>query len=119
MKPVSSSYLSLDVSNVQWAASSSMGFVPQFAFSNVTTKTEPSTVAVNGQITNNDVASFQTVIIIAVFKDASGNPIGASETEVNDLAPGTAAGFSVSYPAVSGVNPANNELEAYGLRAGL
>lgn len=119
MKPVTAAYLSLNVSNVQWAASSSMGVVPRFAFSNVTTKTGSSTISLNGQITNNDVASFNAVLVVAIFKDASGDPIGASRTEIDNVAPGVAEGFSVIYPAVAGINPADNELEAYGMRNGL
>jgi hypothetical protein len=117
--PLAAAYLSLDVSNVQWAASSSMGAVPQFAFADVTTSAGSSTVSVGGQMTNDDVASFEAVLVIAVFKDASGNPIGASQTEIDDIAPGEAQNFSVIYPAATDVNPADSELEAYGLRTGM
>lgn len=119
MKPVAAAYLSLDVKNVQWVSSSSMGMVPQFAFTNVATKTGSTTVSVNGQMTDNDVAPFSAVLIVAVFKDGGGTPIGASQTEIDNVAPGTAQNFSVIYPAAAGINPADNELEAYGLRTGM
>ena len=97
--------------NVQWAASSTTGGVPQFAFQNVQAGVGSTTVSVSGQIVNDDVASFGSVLIIVVFKDDGGNPIGASQTEINDLAPGTTQNFTVIYPAVPGINPANNEIE--------
>jgi len=117
--PVTASYRSLDVSNVQWVTSSSMGALPQFAFTNLQAQTGPATVSVSGQMTNDDVASFSAVFVIAVFKDANGNPLGASQTEIDRVAPNAAENFSVIYPAVPGINPANNELEAYGLRTGM
>ncbi len=117
--PVNAPYLSLDLSNVQWVVSSSMGGVPQFAFSDIQTQDGSSTVSVNGQVTNNDIASFDTVLIVAVFKDADGNPIGSSQTEIDNFAPNTTESFSVMYPAIPGINPANNELEAYALRTNM
>jgi len=119
MAPVTAAYLSLDVSNVQWVTSSSMGAAPQFAFTNLQAQTGSAMVSVSGQMTDNDVASFNAVLVVAVFKDAGGNPIGASQTEIDDVAPNAAERFSVTYPAVPGVNPANSELEAYGLRTGM
>ncbi len=119
MRPVGAAQLSLDLSNVQWAASSSMGQVPQFTFTNVVTNSGANTISVNGQMTNNDISSFGTVLVVAVFKDADGNPIGASQTEIDNVAAGATQSFSVIYPAIPGINPADNELEAYGIRTGL
>ena len=117
--PAGDLYPSLDISSAQWTSSSSMGGIPQFAFSNVQAQKGGTTVSVGGQITNNDVATFDKVLIIAIFKDAGGNPIGASQTEIDNFAPNTTENFSVIYPAIPGVNPANNELEAYALRASM
>jgi hypothetical protein len=111
--------LALDLSNVQWVVSSSMGAAPQFTFGNIATQNNGATVAITGQVTNDDVAAFDKVLIIAIFKDASGNPIGASQTEVDQFAPNTTENFSVIYPAAPGINPANNELEAYALRTNM
>jgi hypothetical protein len=118
-QPVAEPNLSLDLSNVQWVQSSSIGSVPQFAFENIETQTNSSTVSISGQVTNNDIAAFGEVLIVAVFKDASGNPIGASQTEIDNFAANSTQSFSVIYPAAPGINPANNELEAYALRTSL
>jgi hypothetical protein len=117
--PIDEPYASLDLSNVQWVTSSSMGAPPQFVFTNVQAKTGSSTISVRGTLTNNDIASFNKILIIAIFKDGSGNPVGASQTELDNVAPNTAKNFSVMYPSLSGVNPANNELDAYGLRTSM
>ncbi|HVM77337.1 MAG TPA: hypothetical protein VMU07_04260 [Candidatus Paceibacterota bacterium] len=117
--PVGEPYTAIVISNEQWMASSSMGSVPQFAFTNIQAQSGPATISVNGQVTNNDVASFDKVLIIAIFKDGSGNPIAATQTELDNFKAGDTRNFSVIYPAVSGVNPANNELEAYALRASM
>lgn len=114
--PIGASYLSLNIRDASWAASSTMGIVPQFAFQNIQPHAGSTTISVSGQIINNDIASFATVLIITVFKDGSGNPIGASQTEIDHFAPNTTQNFSVIYPAVPGVNPANNEIVAYALR---
>lgn len=114
--PISASSISLDIHDATWAASSTMGTTPQFTFQNIGTQTGSTTVSVSGQITNNDIASFDQVLIIVVFKDGSGNPLGASQTELDNFAPNTTQNFSVIYPAVPGINPANNEIVAYALR---
>ncbi|HVN26027.1 MAG TPA: FxLYD domain-containing protein [Candidatus Paceibacterota bacterium] len=114
--PIEEPYASFDISNVQWVSSSSIGAVPRFSFSDVQAATGTAVVSVSGRITNNDIAAFRDVTVVVIFKDGAGNPAGASETELDSLAPGESAPFTVSYPAVPGVNPAVNELDAYALR---
>lgn len=117
--------LTIPTSTTEWVASSSFGPAPAFAIQNVSTQIGTSTTAgagssglalVTGTLADNDTATFNNVFIIAVFKDANGNPIGASQTELDSIAPNQTENFSVSYPAVAGIDPAATEVEAYAER---
>jgi hypothetical protein len=108
--------LTIPTSTEQWVASSSFGAAPELVVQNVSTQVGSSTVLVTGQILSQDTAAFNNIFIIAVFKDANGNPIAASQTELDSIAPDQAEGFSVSYPAIPGVNPAATEVDAYAER---
>jgi hypothetical protein len=109
----------LTITNANWVTSSSISASPQIAVQNILTVIGSSTPAIaftTGQLVNNDTASIGTILLVAVFKDANGNPIGASQTELNGIAPDATENFSVSYPAVPGINPVATEVEAYALR---
>jgi hypothetical protein len=114
--------LTIPTTTTNWVASSSYGALPQLAVEGVLTRVASSsvhgagTVTASGELLNNDTVTFNAVFIVAVFKDASGAPIGASQTEVANIAPGQAVPFSVIYPAVVGINPAATEVEAYAYR---
>ena len=115
-EPVSASTSRADfaVSNVQWISASLMGQPPQFAFTNVTDAVDANGyVDVSGNITDRDVASFNDILIAAVFKTAAGTPIGASQTQINSLTPGATQNFSISYPMIPNEDIAATELEAY------
>jgi hypothetical protein len=114
---VSAAYSSLDIQSVTWIASSSIGNAPRFTFQNMQAQTASTTIAVSGQVVNNDIPTFNRVLIMVVFKDGSGNAIGASQTEIDNFAPNTTQNFSVIYPALPGINPMNNEIVAYAFRA--
>ena len=108
---------SISLSGVQWVAASEMGQPPQFSFSNITTAPAPNNfMTVSGNITNLDASSFGTVLIGAIFKDAAGTPVGASQTEVNSLAPGGTLPFSISYPLMPNENVGATQLVGYGER---
>lgn len=102
------------VKNPVWMSSTEK--VPQFSFPNLQTASASTTVAVNGKIVNSDVFSFAPVTIVAIFKDSNGNPVGASQTQVDSLAPGAAANFSIMYPALPNVSPSNYQVFAYGVK---
>jgi hypothetical protein len=114
--------LTVPTTTTNWIASSSYGTLPQLAVQSVSTQigaaasgTTESAIA-SGELLNNDTATFHNVFIVAIFKDVNGNPIGASQTEVASIAPGQAVPFSVIYPAVTGINPAATEVDAYAYR---
>jgi len=112
----------ITIGNTDWVTTSTLGAVPQLAVQNVTTKIGSSalgsvgTVVATGQLANIDTATFHNIFIVAVFKDANGNPIAASQTLLDSIAPGQIEDFSVSYPAVSGIDPTKTDVEAYAFR---
>src|SRR6266481_4062750 len=71
-------------SGVQWVSSDAIGFAPQFTFQNIMPRAASGTIAVGGEIVNNDVAVLHRVDVVTIFTGSSGAPIGASETEVNE-----------------------------------
>ena len=76
-----------------------------------------STVTVTGQVIDGDVAAFHHILVVAVFYDANGDPVGASQTVLDSIVPSQAESFSVSYPAVPNVDPALTKAFAYALRS--
>ena len=118
-EPVSSTIggASIAISNMSWIAASQMGAPPKFSFSNIVTSPAPGNfMTVSGNITNLDASSFGTVLIGAIFKDAAGTPVGASQTEVNSLAPGATQPFSISYPLMPNEDVGATQLVGYGER---
>jgi len=110
----------LTVQNTDWVASSTMGNAPQFGnpLPVATTTRSSTTATVTGTLTNNDVSSFAPVYIVAIFYGAAGTPIGASQAQLDAVAPGQTEPFSVSYPvaASSTINPALTKVYGYALR---
>ncbi len=104
------------LSNVYWVASSTLGATPQFSVQNTQSGETSSTVSVSGQITNATIAAFQYVLVDVVFKGPDGAPVGATETELNNVGPGQTADFSVFYPANAAIDPANNQVFVYGIK---
>jgi hypothetical protein len=56
------------------------------------------------------------VVVLVIFNDQSGNAIGVSQTELQNVAAGTTNNFSVIYPAEPDINPALNQIIVYALR---
>lgn len=108
--------LAIPTTTTSWVASSSYGAFPQLAVEGVSTQIASSSAIASGELLNNDTATFNNVFIIAIFKDANDNPIGASQTEVASIAPDQAVPFSVIYPVIAGINPAATEVDAYAYR---
>jgi len=101
----------------EWAKSSDLGVPPQFVFQNVGTGMVSSgTIGVSGTITNEDASAFDNVTVTAVFKDGAGTPVGASQTELDNVAANGTYNFSVIYPATQNIDLTATEIEAYALR---
>jgi hypothetical protein len=108
---------SLAISNVHWVEAAALGVVPQFVVQNLGAGPASSgTVATQGEIVNRDIAAFEDVLVVGIFKSSSGGPVGASQTLIDHLSPNETRSFSVFYPAVPGVDPARTELYAYAFR---
>ncbi len=108
--------LTIPTTTTNWIAVSSYGALPQLSPQGLSTRIASSSVIVSGNLVNSDTVAFHNIFIIAIFKGANGNPIGASQTEVDSIVPNQAVPFSVIYPAVAGINPAATEVEAYAYR---
>jgi hypothetical protein len=111
------SSISFTAMNPDWAKSSDFGTAPQFVFQNVKTEAVSSgTIGTSGVITNEDASAFDKITIIAVFKDAANVVVGASQTELDNVAANGTYNFRVTYPAPQNVNPTATEVAVYGLR---
>ncbi len=107
------------VGAVHWIASTTAGVAPSFAFTNVATAPiagSPGTLAVSGQITNDDLVALRNIVVVAIFKDQFGNPAGVSQTVIDALQPQETQPFSVSYPAAANISAAGTEVHAYAWR---
>ncbi len=116
--PAAMDHAGLAVTGVNWVPASEMGLVPQFG--NPLTITgnamTSNTATVTGVLTDNDISAFNNILIVAVFYGNSGLPIGASQAQLDAIAPHETKNFSVSYPAVDGLNPLLTKVYAYALR---
>lgn len=111
------SSVTLMATSSEWVKSSDFGTAPQFVFQNVGAGTVSSgTIGVSGALINKDASAFDKVTVVAIFKDIAGTPVGASQTELDNVAANGTYDFSVTYPATQGVNFAATEVAAYGLR---
>jgi len=109
----------LVIGNTHWEPSSTVGAAPHFTFKNVVTAPvagSPGTLAVGGEITDDDNSAFANVTVVAIFKDRYGSPAGVSETVLDRIEPRQTGTFSVTYPAQPGINPSATEVHAYAWR---
>lgn len=103
----------LTLSNVHWVPAASFGPKPKVDPQNVVTQAGSSTIVASGQAINQDVMAFANVLVIGIFKDEQGKPIGASQTVIDGIAPNQTKNFSIIYPAVSGIDPKVTEVVVY------
>jgi len=118
--PATLDHATLAITNVDWVPAAAMGFVPSWGSDNRPEMTGNSisstTVSVTGTLTDSDTATFTNVLVVAVFKDAAGDVVGASQTELDSIAPNQTTDFTVMYPATPNLDPALTALYAYALR---
>jgi hypothetical protein len=113
-------HASLVIDGVSWLASSTIGAITgiapgQFAVQNVQGSVAPTTVSVGGQLINTSVASYGQVIVMVIFGTLQ-NPLGVSQTALNNVAAGSTNNFSIIYPAEPNINPAVSQIIVYALR---
>ena len=106
----------LSVKDAYWAATSTLGSIPAFTTENLTAGTTSSTVSVGGEITNANLSVTRYVFVDVIFVGTDGSPVGASQTELNNVAPDQTVGFSVSYPQTGSIDPTKSQVVVYGLK---
>ena len=113
----------LVMGSTTWTAGAAMGLVPQFGNSRgaplpVTgTTISSSTIVVTGQVADSDSTAFTNVLVVAIFYDGDGNPVGASQTVLDAIAPNQTEDFSVTYPVAPSIVPSLTKVFAYALRS--
>jgi hypothetical protein len=106
----------LVITNPYWVPSATLGSLPQFSTENIATGVTSSTVSVSGQIANANISAFRYVFVDVIFTGTNGSPAGASQTEIDNVAPGKTVDFSVMYPQTSAIDLAASQVLVYGLK---
>lgn len=106
----------LSVKDAYWAATSSLGTIPAFTTENLTTGETSSTVSVSGEITNANLSVTSYVFVDVIFIGGDGSPVGASQTELNNVAPNQTVDFSVEYPQTGPIDPTKSQVVVYGIK---
>jgi hypothetical protein len=119
--PAPYDHMAFVVTGAEWLASGTIGTDPGiapggFAVQNIQATSASTTVSVGGQLVNTGVASYAQIIVMVLFKNGSGNVIGVSQTELDNVTAGATNNFSVIYPAVPNLNPAVNQILVYAIR---
>ncbi len=111
-------HAAIEIASASWTPSSTLGDIPQFVLQNTQASVLSSTtVAVSGQLTNANIGSYEKVVVLVVFNNGNpNNPIGASQTEIDNVSAQLTTNFSVMYPAPPNIAPVNNQIIVYALR---
>ena len=75
--------------------------------SDISFSSDNNQIKVGDSLTNKSISQFSGVKIIAIFYNSSGRLVGASETELTDVALNTDQPFFISHPFLSEINPAS------------
>ena len=111
-------HAALVVWNAQWVDAKVMGIVPQFTLQNLGVVPAPTgTQLFGGELKNNDLASFDNILVIGVLKGPSGLPAGASQTVLDHIGPSEVRDFNVMYPSTAlTIDPSLTQFYAYAVR---
>ncbi len=110
-------HAALTVAPPQWVPASAMGIIPQFSLQNLGPgPSTSSTVSVEGSLKDGDLSSFANILVVALFYDRYNAVAGASQTVVDQIAPGETVPFSVLYPASATIDLSRTRFFAYALR---
>lgn len=106
------------ISDPVWVAAQSMGIAPQFGNPLPVTGSSVAagTISVQGALTDGDPSAFATIMVVAVFYGRDGIAVGASQTQLDGIAPGETKAFSVAYPYEPNIDPRATKLYAYAMR---
>ena len=109
-------HVALVIEGPTWVSADELGLKPKLTARLTGTVDASTTVTVNGELVNGDVSAFSNILVVAIFKDGTNTPIGATQTIVDQIGPNTTQPFSVVYPVRPGLDPSRTELYAYALR---
>ncbi len=100
----------------EWVPSTTFEGRPTLVVSGVNPVATGAGITVDGQILNNDTVEFPRVTIVAIFKGNLSQSAGASETEIENLAPNESQPFSIIHPNILNVNLPATQLFEYAAR---
>jgi hypothetical protein len=103
-------------SDEDWVPAGNFPGPPQFNTAGAQTSVLPKRVRVDGTVTNMEAVIFAKVTIIAVLRGNLGQVAGASETEVENLAPGSPQPFSIIHPPMPTVDVLGTKIFPYAAR---
>jgi len=89
---------------------------PQLSVTSAETGKTPEGIRVVGTVTSEDALAVTEVNVVALFYDAFGTPLGASQTVVSRLLPSESAPFSIAYPPLPGIDAGATQVIVYGYR---
>ncbi|MBI3588822.1 MAG: hypothetical protein HY093_00185, partial [Candidatus Liptonbacteria bacterium] len=74
---------------------------PQVSSENIQITSFGQQIKVTGSLTNQNSFPLAGVKVMAIFFNSFEKPIGASLTEIDNIAPGESQPFSISHPSLS------------------
>ncbi len=115
---LTSTSVSFNSSNVSWIPAATMGSAPVFGLQDVRTfEDSPDSVAAQGVLINQEPIMIAHVIVDAIFKNASGAAVGASETILDNVPANGSVPFLISYPTGDpSLDLSQTEVVAYALQ---
>lgn len=110
-----SARLAVATSTLRWAVAAQFPR-PMLDIVDAVTTDSPDGVRVEGVLASNDALTVTDIAVVALFYDAGGRLLGASQTAIERLIPRTAVPFTISYPPLPGIDPAATQITATGNR---
>lgn len=99
-----SARIAVATTSAQWAPAEQFR-KPLIDIVNAVTSSTESGTRVEGTISSDDALAVTDVTVVALFYDAAGSLLGASQTVLPRLEPGGTTRFAISYPALAGLDP--------------
>ncbi|MBU6500298.1 MAG: hypothetical protein KGJ89_00475 [Patescibacteria group bacterium] len=110
------SYAEVKFGRPQWIPASDFPGPPRLEITGIKTDASGIMLAANGQITDMDTVAFPKIEIVTIFKGTLGQVAGASQTEIDNLAPNESRTFTVLYPQITNLDQNGTKVFAYAER---
>jgi hypothetical protein len=111
-EPAGNLSANFEVQNPAWAKDSDFS-KPTVFIQNQATTVYSDRVGVTGKFVNGDAATLSQATIIAILFNNSGNIVGVSQTQTENIASGEARAYTVTYPSIAGVNVSATQVFVY------